>query len=143
VVDVVLDENVYIRALEAECTQGEEDLRAARVVLLLQEHHRWVLSIEVIAAYRRQFSARSCRGLLTSDLMKSMNQVLLDSRRSTVLTEAPTAEGPYHRKDRHMVAAAAVSQGCLVTMDVRLRNDLESSRIPERCGFQVLDLHSA
>jgi predicted nucleic acid-binding protein len=144
VVDIVLDENVYIRALEAECTQDGEDLRAGQVVLLLQERHRWVFSSRVIDAYMRQFSARSCRGALTSRLMTSMSEALADSRRFLFLDDAPTIEGSYHHKDRHMVAVAAARKGCcLVTMDIRLRNALESSGIPQRFGFQVLDLQSA
>src|SRR5713226_1520605 len=61
-IDFVLDEDIYQRAMEAECTEMNFDLRAARVVDILQVDHRWVISPAVEVAYRRRFDQVECQG---------------------------------------------------------------------------------
>lgn len=142
--DLILDENVYILALEAECTLQNEHLRWARIVSLVQEHHRWVVSNEILTAYRRQFSVIGCRSATTSQLKKSLNEVLFDSRHSLYLNDPPHIPGNYHHKDRHVVAAAAyVVNAYLLTTDQRLTTALHRDRIPEERGFQVVELSGA
>jgi hypothetical protein len=138
--EVVLDETVYVKALRAECTRSSEDLLAAELVQHVQAQHRWVVTGRIFRAYKRQFSWCKCKGLVTSALMKSLDQVLQHSSRSRLLTpEPPDVEGDYHLKDRHVVSAAAAVQGSvLITDDVRLIEALTAEEIPRRYRFDVV-----
>lgn len=142
--DVVLDENVYIRALESERTGNIEDLRAARVVSLVQEKHRWLLTHDVVAAYRHQFSRIRGKNSVTIRLMKSLTEVCASGDRSKFLDSAPIIPGKYDRHDEHVVAAAAARPGAyLVTLDTRLKQALELAEIPGQFGFRAIDVAEA
>lgn len=142
--EVVLDENIYVRALQAECSLDDADMQAARVVGSLQVNHVWVFSGQIVAAYHRQFSANRCRGALSSQLIKSLRATFADSRHFLFLDDPVEIEGPYHRKDRHVVAAAGARRGCyLVTIDVRLIAQLTAAQIPGIYEFSVVDLATA
>ncbi|GAC1403153.1 MAG: hypothetical protein NVSMB52_17140 [Chloroflexota bacterium] len=142
--DVVLDENVYIRALESECTGLAEDHRASRVVQLVQDRHRWVFTHGVLTAYRRQFNAISCKGSMATRLIVSLKDVFVDERCFLFIDTVDIVPGRYDPQDQHVVAAAAHGPNSyLVTLDMRLRNALESADIPKTYGFHVVDLETA
>lgn len=142
--DVVLDENIYIQALNAECTQDASSYKAARIVAVVQQLHRWILSQDIIVSYRRQFSRTTCRSVLTSQLMVSFNQVASDQTRTLILNAPPVIGGDYHHKDQHMVSAAAAVRGSyLITVDRRLSRQLETAGIPALHGFAVIDVEAA
>jgi hypothetical protein len=144
VVDVVLDENIYIKAINAECTGEPSDHRAARVVSALQVHHRWIITRDIARAYRRQFSRTRCHGSLPTQLMSSLTEVTAAQTRFLWLEDPPIIEGNYHHKDQHMVAAAAVVEGSyLVTTDMRLVRSLERAGILMRYSFSVVGLDAA
>jgi len=144
VLDVVLDENVYVHALTAGCTDHPFDRQAALVLLYLQKKHRWLFTYAVEEAYRKQFSNNVCQGALSSQLMTSLNDVLVDQRRSYFIVNPEIVQGSYHHKDQHVVAAAAsVAGSYLVTTDMRLKKALDREGIPTRYSFEILDLNGA
>jgi predicted nucleic acid-binding protein len=144
VADVVLDENVYIRALQAECSGEETDERSARIVGFVQANHRWIFTNDVVTAYLRQYSRNTCRGVTSSRLITSLTSILADQGRCYFVENPPIVEGSYHRKDRHVVAAAAaVRDSYLVTMDRRLVQALEAAEIPAEHGFRVISVDIA
>lgn len=143
--DVVLDENIYIKAIQAECTEDPTDRTAASTVQAVQQRHRWVFSRDILDAYRRQFSRATCKGAAASRLMKSLNEVMFDARRFCLLDDPKPVVGSFDPDDQHVVSAAAsASAACLlVTTDGRLKRALDAAGIPERHGFSVLELEAA
>lgn len=140
-VDIVLDEDVYVFALESEGTEDPECKACVQFVSCLQQRHRWVVTPAVNAAYRRQFARRRRpHGSVASGLMVSFDDVLFDSARSLWVQEAHEIDGPYDPSDRHVVAAAGAAHGAvLVTSDGRLRDSLVQHHTTEENGFRVLD----
>ena len=147
--DVVLDENVFVRGLVSDCSSPEDqqtDRRAARVVGFLQKDHRWILSDEIVDAYRKHIKIQRCaKGPTREQIIKSLNLVFVDSRRYHWIHDLPKVEGSYSAKDRHVVTAAAkVGNGCcLATMDGRLSESLFRDNIPSRWHFRVVTLDEA
>lgn len=136
--NIVLDENVYVASLRFECTGVAADAAAARVVERVQSAHCWVVTAEILRAYKRHEGRNACRGTLTTALIKSLKQVLADRGRSRWIDtdELVVIPGDYHRKDRHVVsAAAAAPASMLVTNDGRLESQLVIEGIPGRQGF--------
>ncbi len=138
--DIVLDEDVYIFALKSEASRDVEDEAAAQFLICLQERHRWVLSIDVAAAYRRHLGRqRQGKGGVASGLVASLDDAL-HSERFRWLPNPPAIAGDYHDDDRHVVAAAAASApSVLVTSDSRLTTKLVDGHIAENNGFRVMD----
>jgi hypothetical protein len=141
VADIVLDEDVYVFALESEGTDDLEYIASARLVTCLQQRHRWIVTPAINAAYRRQFARqRRPRGSVASGMMVSLDDVLFDAQRSLWINDAPEIEGPYDPSDRHVVAAAGAVRGAiLVTSDGRLTDSLVAEQTAENHGFRVLD----
>lgn len=142
--DVVLDEGPYIRALESECTRDRDDLAWAAVVTAIQRSHRWVLTVRVEAAYRRQFASIRCKGSVTSELMKSLNQVLFNASRVVLVHQPVNVSGDFDPDDAHVVCAAASVRGSvLITIDEKLARDLDRNGVSSRHGFAVATLQGA
>ena len=144
-IDFVLDEDIYHRAMEADCTQTQFDLRAARVVNILQTAHRWVISWDVQVAYRRRFNEVGCQGALATSFMARLNENLATQERSCLIHDAPLIEGRHSDDDQHVVnAAAARDEGCyLITSDDQLRADLAADGTPEKHRFHAIGLQDA
>jgi hypothetical protein len=140
VTDIVLDEDVFVFALSVEASGDLEDKAAAQFLICLQERHRWVLSIDVAAAYRRHLGRqRQGKGGVASGLVASLDGAL-HSERFRWLPNPPAITGEYHDDDRHIVAAAAASApSVLVTSDGRLTAKLIGGQIAENNGFRVMD----
>ena len=137
--DLVLDENIYVKGLKAECTNNADDLLAAQIITLTQAYHRWIFTSDVIAAYHRQFKRNQCRGTGANRLVVSLSEVFASQDRFLMLHDPPEVEGSYHQKDQHVVcAAAAVSGSYLITTDIRLKEALERTVILQSYGFQVV-----
>jgi hypothetical protein len=143
--DIVLDEDVYVFALQSEGKPTKDNLDAARFIDCLQRQHRWVWTCEIEAAYRRHFARRDFyRGPVASQLMKHFNEVIFDQARSLWIPNPPRVAGKYHDDDAHMVsAAAAVVGSVLVTSDDPLSRALRESGLAKECGFEVLDFPRA
>jgi len=143
--DVVLDETEWVRAILADTDRG--DLGAARLVACIQQHHRWILTPSITAKYRNQYKSRvrGPAGPTALEMIKSFTAVLSDSRRCIQPDEdPPTVEGDYHRKDQHIVSAAAWVRGSVVvTSDRKLTNQLAMAELPRACGFQLLNTREA
>ncbi len=143
--DIVLDEDVYVFALQSEGTAKQEDRQAAFFIDCLQRHHRWVLTHEIEAAYRKHFARGDFyRGPVAIGLMKHLNEVMFDQARSLWIPNPLRVAGNYHNDDVHMVsAAAAVAGSVLVTSDAPLRRALRETGLAEKCGFEVMDFPEA
>ena len=144
--DFVLDENVYVRALESEDTREPDDELAALLIQCLQVRHRWVLTGEVMKSYYRQFAPYgSGRGVIATRMIASLTNVVSDSNRFLIRHAPPVIPGDYDHDDDHMVAAVAdLGPGTLlITLDVRLRNSLRSAAIPDNHHFRVIDVQEA
>lgn len=134
----MLDENVYIFALESEGKTDDEHLTAARFVDCLQKRHKWVLTPDVVNAYRRQFGRGRFEGALASEFMNGLEDILFSDRCIWFHRPSVVANG-YDENDIHVVAAAAASApSVLVTTDGRLARQLAEKAIPENHGFKVM-----
>jgi hypothetical protein len=149
VADVVLDESMYIRGMDADCANS--DLRpiyqrAALVVAAIQQRHRWIVSRGILEAYDRAInSPKRCHQASGDTAIKSLKDVLADAGRSVILSH-PVADVPgnYDPRDRHIVRAAAAAPGAyLATMDNQLRKQLQRAGIPANHGFIVVGLEEA
>ncbi len=138
--DIVLDEDVFIFALSSEFSGNLEDKAAAQFLTCLQERHRWVLSTDVVMAYRRQLGRhRRGKGGVSSGLVASLDGVL-HSERFLWKHHPAVVAGDYHDDDMHVVAAAAASApSVLVTSDGRLTTKLVDGHVAENNGFRVMD----
>jgi predicted nucleic acid-binding protein len=147
--DVILDESMYIRGMDADCSTSELRViyrRAARIVAAIQQKHRWIVSRGILEAYDRAIdSPKRCQQAGGEAAIKSLRDVLADAGRSVILTyPVPDVAGAYDEKDRHMVRAAAAAHGSyLVTMDTRLTKQLARLNIPQNHGFTVVGLVEA
>jgi hypothetical protein len=141
-IDFVLDEDIYHRAMEAECTLKSFDLRAARVVDILQASHRWVITPEVEVAYRKRFNQVECHGALTTSFIARLDQSLATQELSCLVDAAPLIGGTHSDKDQHVVnAAAARDEGCyLITSDDPLREALAYDGTPDKYHFHAIGL---
>jgi hypothetical protein len=141
-IDFILDEDIYQRAMEAECTERNFDLRAARVVDILQIAHRWVISPAVEVAYRRRFGQVACQGAFATLFMLRLNECLATQERSFLINDPPLIQGNHSDKDQHVVdAAAARDEGCyLITSDDPLRAALAADGTPEKHRFNCFGL---
>jgi hypothetical protein len=137
VIDFVLDEDIYHRAMEAECTETNFDFRAARVVDILQTAHRWVITSDVEVAYRRRFNQVSCEGALATLFIIRLSENMATQELSYIIDDAPLIVGRHSAKDQHVVnAAAARDEGCyLITSDDPLRAALAEDGTPEKHRF--------
>jgi len=144
-IDFVLDEDIYHRAMEADCTETAFDLRAARVVDILQTVHRWVITPDVEVAYRKRFDEVECQGAFATIFMTRLNENLATQELSILIHDPPVIQGRHSDKDRHVVdAAAARDEGCyLITSDDPLRADLAADGTPERHQFHCCGLRDA
>jgi hypothetical protein len=150
VAEVVLDENIYIRGIEAECSALDArptNERAARLVVAIQQRHQWIASPGIARAYLQAVDyPNRCKQPIANQMIKSFNDVLADTERSIWLEQDQLLDipGDYDPNDRHMVRAAAARTGCyLTTMDTELVRQLARLRIPEERGFIVIGLDEA
>jgi predicted nucleic acid-binding protein len=140
VADIVLDEDVFVFAISSESTNDPEDKAAAAFLKCLQEHHRWVLSVDIVRAYRRQLGRHAGRnGGVASELVASLEGVL-HSERFLWKHHPPAVSGDYDLDDMHVVATAAASApSVLVTSDQRLTDKLIEGDIANSNGFRVFN----
>jgi hypothetical protein len=137
VAEVVVDEGMLIRGLEAEDPASGLETECADVLFAVQTAHRWVFHEDLVDVYLdRLFQARY-KGVIWRGLQRSLQDTIVDKNSGLWLDRAPVIEGPYHRKDQRWVsAAAAAPDGCrLITLDERLVKQLRSSGLPEQYGF--------
>lgn len=139
--DVVLDETEWVQAILAD--KGAGDIEAARLLACVQIRHRWVLTAAIAAKYRSQYKRR-IRGpgnAIALEMIRSLAEVLADSTRCLRPENEPPPEieDGYHRKDKHIVCAAAWAQGSVVvTSDARLTDQLVKGGLPAKYGFRVI-----
>lgn len=143
--DVVIDEWVLVRGLQAEQPTAGLEHESARLLWVLQERHRWVVTLDLVDVYLARLFEATYKGVLWHRVRLSLQGALVSTEATLWLDDVPTIEGPYHRKDcRWVSAAAAALAGCLlVTGDERLLNQLRSSDLPEKHGFVVCFVNEA
>jgi predicted nucleic acid-binding protein len=131
VADVVLDEWVLIRGLEAEQPSDGFERDSADLLALVQASHRWVMTDEVVDAYQRRLYGARYKADIWTRLRASFLGTLVNSNRPW-LKDVPVIDGAYDRDDTDWVsAAAAAPAGCLlVTGDRRLLVALAAPGLP-------------
>lgn len=145
----MLDENVLIYGVESESIKDAERIAAAQFIRCLQTRHRWVISSDVLAAYRHQLGTRLLpKGGIASELMASFDAVLHDAGRHRWVHQPPIVAGSYEDRDQHMVSAVAAARpAVLVTFDGPLTDSINSDLQDEQNvameGFSVMDPHEA
>ena len=141
----ILDENIFRRALEAECTLSPEDLNAVEVMQFVQLHGKWVFTDAIRDRYWYQWRSRTCDGGLSLQMLMSFQELMADADRSVFLGEVSVVPGDYDPDDQFVVsaAAAAADTGVLVTTDGRLRKALGDEGVGAANGFGVVDIAGA
>jgi predicted nucleic acid-binding protein len=135
VADVVLDEWVLKRGLDAEHPSEGLERESAELLALVQTSHR-VMTDEVVDAYQRRLFGAEYKGAIWTRLRASFIATLVQASRLW-LADVPVIDGAYDQDDVAWVgAAAAAPAGCLlVTGDRRLLVQLGKTRLPEDHAF--------
>lgn len=134
--DVVLDEWVLIRGLDAEHPADGFERESADLLALVQTSHRWVMTDQVVDAYQGRLFGATYKGAIWTELRASFIATLVNASRLW-LRDVPAIAGPYDQDDVTWVsAAAAAPPGCLlVTGDRRLLGQLGRCDLPARHAF--------
>ncbi len=134
--DVVVDEWLLIRGLDAEQPAAGQERESAEALALVQTWHRWVMSDDIVDIYQRRLYQARYKGAVWTRLLASFSATLASASRLW-LHDVPPIQGPYDQDDAPWVsAAAAAPAGCLlVTGDRRLLVQLGRCSLPEQHGF--------
>jgi len=136
VADVVIDEWLLIRGLDAEQPAAGLERESADLLAVVQTSHRWVMTDDVVDIYQRRLFQAPYKGAIWTRLRRSFIDTLVTANRLW-LHDVPHIEGRYDQDDAPWVsAAAAAPDGCLlVTGDRRLLTQLQKTPLPEEHAF--------
>jgi predicted nucleic acid-binding protein len=136
VADVVIDEWLLLRGLDAEHPATGLERESADLLAVVQTSHRWVMSDDIVDIYQRRLFQAQYKGAIWTRLRRSFIDTLVAASRLW-LRDVPHIDGRYDQDDAAWVsAAAAAPAGCLlVTGDRRLLAQLERTPLLEQHGF--------
>lgn len=134
--DVVVDEWLLIRGLDAEQPVAGLERESADLLAVVQTSHRWVMTDHIVDIYQNRLFHAQYKGAIWTRLRRSFIDTLVAASRLW-LREVPHVDGAYDQDDAAWVsAAAAAPAGCLlITGDRRLLNQLSRTALPEQHGF--------
>jgi len=136
VADVVIDEWLLLRGLEAEQPAAGLERESADLLAVVQTSHRWVMTDDIVDIYQRRLYRAGYKGGIWRQLLASFRATLVNASRLW-LHDVPHIEGPYDQDDAPWVSAAASAPtGCLlVTGDRRLLAQLERTELQRQHAF--------
>lgn len=136
----VLDENVIICACTGKNERGENDNRAAELLVRIADNcHSISVSPWLIEAYWKKLSLRE-QSPGFDLVLRHLRLMMYDPVKSRHVSTAPEIQGEeaLHQDDLPLVRLAASNQAIFVTTDDRLRAQLSQSGIPESYSFTVV-----
>jgi predicted nucleic acid-binding protein len=144
VADVVLDEWLLIRGLDAEQPAAGLERECADLLAVVQTSHRWVMTDDIVDIYQRRLFQARYKGAIWTRLRGSFLDTLVAASRLW-LRDVAHVDGRYDQDDAAWVsAAAAAPAGCLlVTGDQRLLVQLRQTTLQEQHGFLACNVIDA